>query len=216
MRVIAIDGPAGSGKSTVARALAARLGLDYLDTGAMYRSVAFAALRGDVDPERRRSGGRAWSPTSTSRWRTGSCSSTGSTPPSRSAVPRSPGRCRPSPPTRRCVPSWSAASGSGPSARGGGVIEGRDIGIGGVPRRHPQGVPHRPRRRPGPAAGPRRSPTSTTRPSPPTSPGATPSTRGGRPARSTEADDAVVIDTTDRTIDDDRRRGARHLEAAVR
>lgn len=51
MRVIAIDGPAGSGKSTVARALARRLGLDYLDTGAMYRSVAFAALRRNVDPD---------------------------------------------------------------------------------------------------------------------------------------------------------------------
>src|SRR5688572_30134118 len=50
LTVIAIDGPAGSGKSTVARALAERLGLEYLDTGAMYRSVAFAALRGDVDP----------------------------------------------------------------------------------------------------------------------------------------------------------------------
>ena len=49
--VIAIDGPAGSGKSTVAKAVATRLGLDYLDTGAMYRSVAFAALRGGVDPE---------------------------------------------------------------------------------------------------------------------------------------------------------------------
>lgn len=49
-RVIAIDGPAGSGKSTVARAVAERLGLEYLDTGAMYRSVAFAALRGDIDP----------------------------------------------------------------------------------------------------------------------------------------------------------------------
>ena len=49
MRVIAIDGPAGAGKSTVARALAARLGLEYLDTGAMYRSVAFAALRVGVD-----------------------------------------------------------------------------------------------------------------------------------------------------------------------
>ena len=50
LRVIAIDGPAGSGKSTVARTLAERLGLEYLDTGAMYRSVAFAALRSDVDP----------------------------------------------------------------------------------------------------------------------------------------------------------------------
>jgi cytidylate kinase len=51
VRVIAIDGPAGSGKSTVARALAARLGLDYLDTGAMYRSVAFAAIQRNIDPE---------------------------------------------------------------------------------------------------------------------------------------------------------------------
>jgi CMP/dCMP kinase len=45
MRVIAIDGPAGAGKSTVGREVARRLGLDYLDTGAMYRAVAYAALR---------------------------------------------------------------------------------------------------------------------------------------------------------------------------
>ena len=51
MRVIAIDGPAGSGKSTVAKAVASRLGLDYLDTGAMYRAVAFAAIRRGIDPE---------------------------------------------------------------------------------------------------------------------------------------------------------------------
>jgi len=51
MQVIAIDGPAGSGKSTVARAVAERLGLDYLDTGAMYRAVAFAAMRRGIDPE---------------------------------------------------------------------------------------------------------------------------------------------------------------------
>jgi cytidylate kinase len=50
VRVIAIDGPAGSGKSTVAKALAARLGLEYLDTGAMYRSVTLAALRRGIDP----------------------------------------------------------------------------------------------------------------------------------------------------------------------
>ncbi|MBA3605357.1 MAG: (d)CMP kinase [Actinomycetota bacterium] len=43
--IIAIDGPAGAGKSTVGRAVAERLGLQYLDTGAMYRAVAFAALR---------------------------------------------------------------------------------------------------------------------------------------------------------------------------
>jgi len=50
VKVIAIDGPAGSGKSTVARRLADRLGLDYLDTGAMYRAVTFAALRRGIDP----------------------------------------------------------------------------------------------------------------------------------------------------------------------
>lgn len=43
--LIAIDGPAGAGKSTVAGRLAARLGVPYLDTGAMYRAVAFLALR---------------------------------------------------------------------------------------------------------------------------------------------------------------------------
>jgi cytidylate kinase len=50
VKVIAIDGPAGSGKSTVARRLAERLGMDYLDTGAMYRAVTFAALRRGIDP----------------------------------------------------------------------------------------------------------------------------------------------------------------------
>lgn len=49
--VIAIDGPAGSGKSTVAKRLAAALELEYLDTGAMYRSVAFAALARGIDPD---------------------------------------------------------------------------------------------------------------------------------------------------------------------
>lgn len=49
--IIAIDGPAGSGKSTVAREVAARLGFDYLDTGAMYRSVAFEAIRRGIDPD---------------------------------------------------------------------------------------------------------------------------------------------------------------------
>jgi CMP/dCMP kinase len=47
--VIAIDGPAGAGKSTVARGVAAALGFTYLDSGAMYRSVALAALRAGTD-----------------------------------------------------------------------------------------------------------------------------------------------------------------------
>jgi cytidylate kinase len=49
--VIAIDGPAGAGKSTVARKVATALGYRYLDTGAMYRAVALAALRAGVDTE---------------------------------------------------------------------------------------------------------------------------------------------------------------------
>ena len=48
--VVAIDGPAGAGKSTVARALAARLGFTYLDSGAMYRCVALASLERGADP----------------------------------------------------------------------------------------------------------------------------------------------------------------------
>jgi cytidylate kinase len=49
MIVVAIDGPAGAGKSTIARALAKRLKLRYLDTGAMYRAVTFAALMSNFD-----------------------------------------------------------------------------------------------------------------------------------------------------------------------
>lgn len=50
MTVVAIDGPAGAGKSSVARAVADALGFTYLDTGAMYRAVALAALRQGADP----------------------------------------------------------------------------------------------------------------------------------------------------------------------
>jgi len=49
--VITIDGPAGTGKSTVALAVAERLGFDFLDTGAMYRAVGLAALRREVNLE---------------------------------------------------------------------------------------------------------------------------------------------------------------------
>ena len=47
--IITVDGPAGAGKSTVARALGRRLGFRYLDTGAMYRAVALAGMRQGVD-----------------------------------------------------------------------------------------------------------------------------------------------------------------------
>ena len=47
---VAIDGPGGAGKTSVARAVSAALGVDCLDTGAMYRAVAAAALREGIDP----------------------------------------------------------------------------------------------------------------------------------------------------------------------
>jgi cytidylate kinase len=50
--IIAIDGPAGSGKSTIAREVAKRLGMHYLDTGAMYRTVALLALEAGLLPDR--------------------------------------------------------------------------------------------------------------------------------------------------------------------
>jgi cytidylate kinase len=49
-RVVAIDGPSGSGKSTIGRGVATALGLDTLDTGAMYRAVTLAVLRAGADP----------------------------------------------------------------------------------------------------------------------------------------------------------------------
>ena len=49
-RVVALDGPAGSGKSTVARGVAAALGWRYVDTGATYRAATLLVLRAGVDP----------------------------------------------------------------------------------------------------------------------------------------------------------------------
>lgn len=48
--MVAIDGPSGSGKSSTARGVATRLGLAYLDTGAMYRAVTWLALHSDIEP----------------------------------------------------------------------------------------------------------------------------------------------------------------------
>ena len=47
---VAIDGPAGAGKSTIARAVSAALGFLYVDTGALYRTIALFVLRAGVDP----------------------------------------------------------------------------------------------------------------------------------------------------------------------
>lgn len=49
--IVAIDGPSGAGKSTVARRLAQRLGIPFLDTGAMYRAIALRVLEAGVDPD---------------------------------------------------------------------------------------------------------------------------------------------------------------------
>lgn len=48
---IAIDGPGGTGKSTIAKAIAARFGIEYIDTGAMYRSIALKSVREGVSPD---------------------------------------------------------------------------------------------------------------------------------------------------------------------
>ena len=63
--LIAIDGPAGAGKSTVGRALASRLGVGYLDTGAMYRAMTFAAFAA-VWSKETSTRSRQWRPTSRS------------------------------------------------------------------------------------------------------------------------------------------------------
>ena len=127
MRVVAIDGPAGAGKSTLAQAVADHLGVERLDTGAMYRAVAWSALAHHVDvadaeavadlarPQRHRGGRAAWS-------------STARTPPPPSARRRWTPRSRPWPPTRRCAPELVARQRAWVAEQGRGVVEGRDIG----------------------------------------------------------------------------------------
>ncbi len=77
-----MDGPAAAGKSTVARALARRLGFQYLDTGAMYRAATYKALSAGVDVEDPQALARA-SPAAASSWRRPTaacaCSATGRT-----------------------------------------------------------------------------------------------------------------------------------------
>jgi len=50
VKVVAIDGPGGAGKSTVARLVASQTGLPFLDTGAMYRAITFSVLQREIDP----------------------------------------------------------------------------------------------------------------------------------------------------------------------
>lgn len=125
--IVAIDGPAGAGKSTIARALASRLGLEYLDTGAMYRAVTHAAMDRSValdDTEAVAALARSISirvadgTTSvddidvSEPIRGGAVTAAVSTVAANSAVRRS---------MRDLQRAWGLS-------RGGGVIEGRDIG----------------------------------------------------------------------------------------
>lgn len=126
MRVIAIDGPAGSGKSTVARSVATRLGLDYLDTGAMYRAVAFAAMRRGVDPDDRPLVGRLAQTLELEVADVVTVDGVDATIEIRSPeVTRAVSAVAANPDVRREMVSrqreWA-------EARGGGVVEGRDIG----------------------------------------------------------------------------------------
>ena len=118
--VVAIDGPAGAGKSTVARAVADALGFTYLDSGAMYRAVALAAARARC---RHR---RLWRQRCRSSSASG-CGSTGATSPTRSAPRRSPRRLEGGGRPRRAARRWSPSS-AGCWAHGDWVAEGRDIG----------------------------------------------------------------------------------------
>ena len=70
-RSVAIDGPAGAGKSTLAQAVAEHLGLERLDTGAMYRAVAWSALRRGIDPADDDAVARARPASRPSRWASG-------------------------------------------------------------------------------------------------------------------------------------------------
>ena len=129
--IVAIDGPAGAGKSTVARRLAERLGFRYLDTGAMYRALTWLATRERLDlGDGPRSAARRENPVELRPGR----------PRARSTAPTSPRRS-----ARRASTAWCPSSRGirrcGRDARrqrelaqdGDAVIEGRDIGTVVVP-----------------------------------------------------------------------------------
>jgi cytidylate kinase len=125
--VVAIDGPSGSGKSTIGRALAEQLGLEYLDTGAMYRAVAWAVLdRGiDLDDDATVA---ALAPTLAIEVRDGCCTVDGtdvSDDIRGAAVTGAVSAVAANPEVRR---ELVARQRRWISERGGGVVEGRDIG----------------------------------------------------------------------------------------
>lgn len=127
MRVIAIDGPVGAGKSTVAQALADRLGLPMLSTGAMYRAVALAAVRRGLDVEHQMPAVAALAPRVTvdvgERVRLDGEDVTGEL--RNDDVNRVVSLVAADPGVRRALVSAQRAWAE---AHGGGVVEGRDIG----------------------------------------------------------------------------------------
>ena len=130
--IVAIDGPAGAGKSTVARAVARRLGVAYLDTGAMYRALTWLARQRGIDARRRRRAGGA----RPRRTRSGIeptddgdrvCIAGRGRHRGHPRCPRSPPRSPRSRPTPGCARRWSPRSGRC-MARASWVSDGRDVG----------------------------------------------------------------------------------------
>ena len=128
--VIAIDGPAGSGKSTTARALAERFGLLYIDTGAMYRALTLAAFGAGVARDDEQRWRRCW------RTPTWSCAPAGARSGAVERAGRVPGHPHPGGgrgrlggqrPRRRAPATWCERQ-QAFGRRGGVVMEGRDIG----------------------------------------------------------------------------------------
>lgn len=125
--VIAIDGPAGAGKSTIAKALATALGIEYLDTGAMYRGVTYEVLRRgleatDVDAVARVARDVRFEQTATSLHVNGDDATAAiRTPAVDAAVSHVAANSAVRSELRERQRQWIAE-------RGGGVVEGRDIG----------------------------------------------------------------------------------------
>ena len=101
--IVAIDGPAGAGKSTVARSLAERLGFRYLDTGAMYRALTWLAKHENVPLDKGARLGELAEQNPVDFDAHGRCFIAAPTSPPRSAGPRSTGSSRSWRGIRRCA-----------------------------------------------------------------------------------------------------------------
>ena len=131
--VIAIDGPSGAGKGTIARAVARQLGYRHVDTGAMYRAVAWLATRAAGRRSRTRRAVAALADAAQHRRRGRASPSTATTSRRRFARRRWTARRPPSPVCRRCG-ACSSTRQRALGDDGGIVMEGRDIGTVVFPR----------------------------------------------------------------------------------